>query len=229
MARKTITIRYGDLATTVGYFSGSSIESISRSASASFVAPALQLSASPSGPALSANDPIPNVAWASLSSAAPMRVTDDPLPLAMQPSASSEGLPDDPAFQGQYIKFERVLSHLASERTWLAWLRAALTLLGVSFTLWELYAKVSSDSQPILKEVVYWLGIGYAVVVPLTIVVGWVRYEKTKAVLALSDSRIHEHFGHLGVKLQACTLGIVLLMTIVSYSSLGRYYIFDNT
>ena len=229
MARQTITIRYGELATTIGYFAGSSIGSISRSASAAFVVPALQLSASPQGPVLSANDPIPNVAWASLSSAVKKRVDNEPVPLPTEPSATPEDLPDDPAFQGQYIKFERVLSHLASERTWLAWLRAALTLLGVSFTLWELYAKVSSESQPILKEVVYWLGIGYAVVVPLTIVVGWVRYERTKAVLALPDTSLHEHFGHLGVKLQAFILGIVLLMTVVSYSSLGRYYIFNNT
>ena len=48
-------------------------------------------------------------------------------------------LPDDPAFQGQYVKLERVLSHLANERTWLAWLRAALTLLATAFTIWQLH------------------------------------------------------------------------------------------
>jgi len=228
MARQTITISYGELTTTVGYFSGSSIGSISRSASAAFHEPALQLSASPSGPALTANDSIPTAAWASLSAAA--YVPDcSPPPMGAHDLAAHEDLPDDPAFQGQYIKFERVLSHLASERTWLAWLRAAMTLLSVSFTLWELYAKLSSDSHPVLKTVVYWLGIGYAVVVPLTIVVGWVRYEKTKTILSLPDASLHQHFGHLGVTIQACLLGAVLVITVVSYWSLGNYYIFNST
>ena len=48
----------------------------------------------------------------------------------------STDLPNDDAFRGQWIKFERVLSHLANERTWLAWLRVALTLLAAAFTLW---------------------------------------------------------------------------------------------
>ena len=73
------------------------------------------------------------------------------------------------------------------------------------------------------------MGIGYAVVVPLTIGVGWTRYENTKLILGLSDASLHEHFGHLGVTIQASLLGAVLVLTVVSYWSLGDYYVFNST
>ena len=159
MARRTVTIHYGGSSTTIGFFPGSSISSVSAAASAAFHEPsALLLRSAPSGPALSDNDCIPSAAWASMlpsTKTNSVAAASHPPPNPMQGGSSSDGLPDDPAFQGQYIKFERVLSHLASERTWLAWLRAAMTLLSVSFTLWELYGELSSDSHPVLKAVRY--------------------------------------------------------------------------
>mmetsp|Transcript_42533 Transcript_42533/g.113571 ORF Transcript_42533/g.113571 Transcript_42533/m.113571 type:complete len:285 (+) Transcript_42533:329-1183(+) len=53
-------------------------------------------------------------------------------------------LPEDPAFQGAYIKFERVLSHLANERTWLAWVRASLTLLSNAFTIYSKFGTIAT-------------------------------------------------------------------------------------
>lgn len=37
-------------------------------------------------------------------------------------------LPEE-AFRGQLLKFERINAHLANERTWLAWVRTALSLV----------------------------------------------------------------------------------------------------
>lgn len=134
------------------------------------------------------------------------------------------GLPDDPQFQGQYVKFERVLSHLANERTWLAWIRAALTMLSSAFTIWKLYDSVNDKIHPTISLALYSLGLCYVLVVPLTVVVGWLRYERTKHILGLSKVDIHEYFGSLGVVIQAALLGSVLVFTVGCYWSLGDYY-----
>lgn len=134
------------------------------------------------------------------------------------------GLPDDPKFQGQYVKFERILSHLANERTWLAWIRAALTMLSSAFTIWKLYDQVNDRIHPMISLALYILGLCYVLVVPMTVLVGWLRFERTKHILGLSKVDIHEHFGSLGVFIQAGLLGCVLLFTVGCYWSLGDYY-----
>lgn len=127
--------------------------------------------------------------------------------------------------QGQFVKFERVLSHLANERTWLAWIRAALTLLSSAFTIWKLYGSMSENLHPVIRRSLYWLCLGYVLVVPATTIVGWLRYERTKHILGLSNISIHGFFGSLGVTIQAALLGIVLALTVGCYWSLGDYYL----
>jgi len=133
-------------------------------------------------------------------------------------------LPHDPAFQGQFVKLERVLSHLANERTWLAWLRAGLTLLSTAFTLWQLYDAVSGKIHPVLRKALYGLALGYLVIIPLTVVVGWFRFERTKHILNLSSSLVRDYFGNIGVAVQATLLGAIFLLTVGCYWGLGFYY-----
>ena len=139
---------------------------------------------------------------------------------------ATSDLPDDPAFQGQYVKLERVLSHLANERTWLAWLRAALTLLTTAFMIWQLQGSI--ENRPLMKQALRWLGNGFILVIPLTAIVGWIRYERTKHILSLSSVSIHHFFGNLGVNVQAWLLGVVLILTVGIYITLGNYYIFSR-
>ena len=128
--------------------------------------------------------------------------------------------------EGQYVNLERVLSHLANERTWLAWLRAALTLLTTAFMIWQLQGSI--EHRPLIKGALHWLGIGFILVIPLTAVVGWIRYERTKHILSLSSVSIHHFFGNLGVNVQAWLLGVVLTLTVGIYITLGNYYIFSR-
>ncbi len=79
-----------------------------------------------------------------------------------------------------------------------------------------------------LKSGLYWLGVGYVVVVPLTTIVGYSRFESTKLILGLSDISIFEHFGTLGISVQACLLGVVLALTVGCYWGLGDVYIFGR-
>lgn len=53
-----------------------------------------------------------------------------------------EGEDDSSEFRGELLKFERVNAHLANERTWLAWIRTALSALTCAFS----FMTLSSDS-----------------------------------------------------------------------------------
>jgi len=76
----------------------------------------------------------------------------------------------------------------------------------------------------VVRSALHWLGIGFVIVVPLTAIIGWVRYERTKYILGLSSVSIHDFFGSLGVTVQAWLLGVVLALTVGCYWSLGDYY-----
>mmetsp|Transcript_42534 Transcript_42534/g.113590 ORF Transcript_42534/g.113590 Transcript_42534/m.113590 type:complete len:182 (+) Transcript_42534:1072-1617(+) len=123
-----------------------------------------------------------------------------------------------------HLQFERVLSHLANERTWLAWVRASLTLLSNAFTIYTLYKEIDSKDYPSIHRSLRYLGMGYVVIVPITCIVGWLRFERTKYILGLTDASLHDFFGTLGVVIQAWLLGAVLCLTIGVYWNSASYY-----
>ena len=90
------------------------------------------------------------------------------------------------------------------------------------------YGKIKSDASSVTRSAIVTLGVGYAVLVPLTVVLGWFRFERTKIILGLSDVNLHEYFGSIGIALQASVLGVVLAMTVGVYCVLGEYFIFQK-
>ena len=90
------------------------------------------------------------------------------------------------------------------------------------------YGQLSEDKYPVIRNALYWLMNAYAVVVPLTTIVGYIRYERTKRILGLAEITLHDYFGGIGVTIQAWLLGIVLLVTLGCYISLGYYYMSTN-
>ena len=218
----------------VGYWSGSSAASIIKSATAALnlsEGSTLVLTNEDSGQPLfsGSSDTIPQTLLGTLRErSASNRVASFGSDRDLSENPITNDLPDDQAFQEQYVKFERVLSHLANERTWLAWIRVSLTLLTTAFVIWQLYSMISDHKHSHLKKALHWLGIGYALVVPLTTLCGWVRYERTKAILGLSDSALHNYFGSLGVAVQAALLCVIFSLTVGVYGSLGEYYVFNR-
>jgi len=212
----------------VGYWDGSSVSSIAKSAEAALniTQGLLVLAHAESGLPLVSSDAFPRLTTvrATFRGAAN---NDDRSPLISLQDTITQDLPDDQAFQNQYVKFERVLSHLANERTWLAWIRVSLTLLSTAFIIWQLYSHIP-EKHPRIKAALHWLGIGYALVVPLTTICGWIRYERTKTILGLSDGALNGLFGSIGVAVQAALLGAIFVLTVGCYASLGEYYIFDH-
>lgn len=115
----------------------------------------------------------------------------------------SENDPLLPDFRGQLLKFERINAHLANERTWLAWVRTALSLVSCSFTLWDHS----------------WIVVGclFVACVDLTWFTGYSRYRTIKDVLALPKDAVPANFNRVPLSYQAIFLGLLLLATLVIY------------
>jgi len=120
-------------------------------------------------------------------------------------------------FQGQYLKYERILAHLANERTFLAWERTALALLSISFSV----LRLAMDRNGFEAKVTYFIGCAVIFAVPVTSAVGFVRYNQTKSILLLPDIDITLKFGSVGVVTQACLLGVILVLSSIVYVSFG--------
>ena len=124
-----------------------------------------------------------------------------------------------PAFSlhPQVLKFERVQAHLANERTWLAWVRTALSALTIAFSLLTLSDDASSASQLAL----FVMGSCMVANVLFTFVTGWLRYVRVKDVLMLTRSEMSENFGRFGLSHQARFMSALLLgisvVMLISY------------
>ena len=117
-------------------------------------------------------------------------------------------------FRGQLLKFERINAHLANERTWLAWIRTALSLLSCAFTMLGESTSMSSSSWDISYFIMGCLFVGC---VDLTWFTGWMRYLKVKEVLALPKELLPPHFGRFRVTYQARLLGVLLTIVMFMY------------
>ena len=134
-----------------------------------------------------------------------VEIDDTPNPAAASPPA---------AFRGQLLKFERIQAHLANERTWLAWIRTALSLLSCAFTMLGESTSMSSSSWDISYFIMGCLFVGC---VDLTWFTGWMRYLKVKEVLALPKELLPPHFGRFRLTYQARLLGVLLTIVMFMY------------
>ena len=138
-----------------------------------------------------------------------VEIDDTPNPAAASPPA---------AFRGQLLKFERIQAHLANERTWLAWVRTALSALSIAFSLLSL----TDDTEKWLEVTLFVIGCLFVVNVLLTFVTGWLRYTRVKDVLMLSKRELTDNFQRLGVSHQARFLSALLVVLTLVYVLFGR-------
>lgn len=89
------------------------------------------------------------------------------------------------SFRGELLKFERINSHLANERTWLAWVRTALSTLSCAF------AFLTLSNSGYLEVFVYVLGTLFCVSVLVVFTTGWLRYTRVKEILGLSFKEMY--------------------------------------
>ncbi|KAJ8605166.1 hypothetical protein CTAYLR_000361 [Chrysophaeum taylorii] len=115
----------------------------------------------------------------------------------------------DPEFQRAVLKYERVLSHLASERTLLAWLRAALTMLAQGISIWR------------IKGTSHFLGATafvYLVLVSVTVAASIERWKRAKRILMLKHVNL---FDETAVRLQAALVFFVILTAALTFFAIG--------
>jgi uncharacterized membrane protein YidH (DUF202 family) len=89
-------------------------------------------------------------------------------------------------FQGQLLKFNRINSHLANERTYLAWARTVMSILTVTFSIKTESAGAYSKSWRIVWFIVSCIFMGSA---NYTWFNGWTRYVRVKDVCTIQDVR----------------------------------------
>jgi len=126
----------------------------------------------------------------------------------------NNGNGDNKSFRSALLKFERINAHLANERTWLAWIRTAVSILGCAFTFLGLAE--NSDSGYNWASIT--LGVGFVACVLLTFFTGWFRYKQVKNLLTRQTQDIHDNFERLGVGWQSHMLGLLLVSTAILYA-----------
>lgn len=115
------------------------------------------------------------------------------------------------SFRGELLKFERINAHLANERTWLAWVRTALSTLSCAF------AFLSLSSSGTYEIFVYLLGSLFCLSVLFVYVTGWLRYTRIKLILGLSFSEMRNRFDRIGITWVARLFGCLFILTSVIY------------
>ena len=121
-------------------------------------------------------------------------------------------------FRGELLKFERVNAHLANERTWLAWVRTALSVLGVALSLISLTDDMGSAS---MDSTALALGVAFVLCTLFTYMTGWLRYARVKEVLTWTGSQVKGKFGRFGLQYFTWFLGGALVLTVPIYLMAG--------
>jgi uncharacterized membrane protein YidH (DUF202 family) len=118
----------------------------------------------------------------------------------------------EPILDNRMTKFERLTTHLANERTYLAWVRTAVSVIGLAVT----YSSLASHHDP----AVFWAGCSFSWLTGLAVfVVGCARYYKVKKVLGLPKSAITNRFQRTGINYIVFMFGLFLAFMSGEYMS----------
>lgn len=137
-----------------------------------------------------------------------------PSGLTLDVEISVAGRDETGVFRKQLIKFENIQAQLANERTWLAWVRTAISALSVAFSLLTL---VGDSEKSWLASLLFLLGSGFIISVFTTFVTGWLRYARVRDVLMLAKREVPTHLHRVGVSHQAKFLCILFVFLSIIY------------
>ena len=153
-------------------------------------------------------------------------VGDEPVPPTVDGLREHGGW-RDVNFQRTMLGMERIRSHLANERNFLAWTRCSLTLAAQGITFWKYYDE-SDGRTRWLKSLLRCTTFSYFIIAAGTTAVGLHRWTAAKKVL--DEPRFLEvsrHFGRVGVWSQGVAIVAVCLAAALSFVALGLEY-FDG-
>lgn len=123
------------------------------------------------------------------------------------------------AYQHQLVKFNRILAHLVNERTILAWLRANLALVTLSFKYMKL-AAAFEDRMYASTMLVVCGGI-FVTLLPVSWWSGYRRYAQCKQLLDSDVAQISVYLHKMGFDLDSTVYFLLMLSAFVTlcYSS----------
>lgn len=117
-------------------------------------------------------------------------------------------------FRKQLIKFENIQAHLANERTWLAWVRTALSALSVGFSLLTL---IGDSKRNWFAVLAFLLGSGFLISVFTAFTTGWLRYARIRDVLMLAKRDVPTQLSRVGVSHQARLMGFLFTFLTIMF------------
>jgi putative membrane protein len=113
--------------------------------------------------------------------------------------------------ENRLVKFERMASHLANERTFLAWVRTSVSVAGLAVTFSTTYYKPGLST-------VYWLGSLFSWCVGVYFFgTGVRRYWTVKSVLNRRKEDITNQWGRKGVGIVVALFGAFLALMSAMY------------
>jgi putative membrane protein len=120
-------------------------------------------------------------------------------------------------------KFERVSSHLANERTFLAWVRTAVSVAGLAITF-------STEFYKPNLSILYWIGSIFAWLVGISFFGSGVnRYWTVKGVLNRNKKDITNNWGRKGISTQVILFGVLLALVSALYVNIVYSEAADST
>ncbi|CAM9575657.1 unnamed protein product [Choristocarpus tenellus] len=121
-----------------------------------------------------------------------------------------EGVPDPKSTRSEWVDLKRILSHLANERTYLAWVRVgskmfSLGLNGVGF---------ASKASRTPAELFFSLGMLYIILCPFVIFLGLKRFEDAAQLIVQDTKKKPELLVNSAVRHATFLLAVLTMMTL---------------
>jgi hypothetical protein len=112
-------------------------------------------------------------------------------------------------YQGQIMKFERILAHLVNERTVLAWFRTnlAFVILGLKYLK---LGNVYLDSEHFASILLFICGGVFLAILPFSWYSGYYRYEKCKEMIDYNIDQLGNFLYKLGFDFDNMSLAFII-------------------
>jgi len=123
------------------------------------------------------------------------------------------------SFQNQLTKFQRVLAHLVNERTLLAWIRTDLAFITIAFKFMKL-GNVYYDRAPAsygvgAAELLFICGGLYVLVLPVSLVSGYRRFQRCKEMLDFDLPQISQYLKKMAFDIDILSLALLIVFSFI--------------
>jgi putative membrane protein len=110
---------------------------------------------------------------------------------------------------GESVKYAQ--QHLANERTYLAWIRTAVSIIGVGFLTTSLHFTIRISSAPYINTIAVFLGIFACMVGITTAIMSTIQYSRKR--IAIKEGKfVPSHLSIIFISILFSLLIIIILL-----------------